>query len=161
MNLIPKLQTTNRQQRLHSLRWVVSLLTAFMIVVGQSAAVGAVNDANGLGWMEICASEDVQFAPPEGSSDERSCVHCDYCTIQSGANSGVLSTPASVFVSAEFTPIFIHSDQSTTVLRAEQYWAANRGPPKLSKETTMTILFSLAHKELAVGGVKLWSFPWT
>ena len=158
----PKQQyKTARAQAGSVWRLAFVLLSSFMILVGQSAAVGATSGSNAVSWLEICGDSETQFVEPDSGTSQDSCAHCVYCTLQTSAGTDGLHSVIGASASAEFTSVFITSDQSLTVLRAEQFWAANRGPPKKSKEKTMTILPSLAFKELAVGGTNLWGSPWT
>jgi len=129
--------------RLSAVQWLLGFVAALMMMVGQSAAVGAVPSGGGA-WIEICGSGGTKMVQTEGEAPDEACGHCAYCTVQfsspsAGAPNLYLFGPAPVFTKVRLfaAPMFMQSG-------AEQYWAANRGPPLASEETMNTSIAFLA-----------------
>ena len=122
--------------RLLAVRQLLVLVAAVMVLFGQSAAVGAVQSAGGT-WIEVCAGSGTKLVQLDGESPTNDCSHCDYCTVSfSAASAG--AAPFSLIGPAHgFTPVLHTYSHAVFVARAEQYWAANRGPP-LTSEVNMT-----------------------
>jgi len=120
-------------RRLLVARWLLGMLAAMMMLVGQSLAVGAVQSGGGA-WIEICAGSGTKLVQTEDTTPMNSCAHCDFCAVQfSDTAPGLLVTtffgPAQVFVHVQFISVSANAKPA-----AEQYWAANRGPPLTSEE---------------------------
>ncbi len=130
MHLSPKSSSPHRPPVVRAL---LGLLAAVMMLVGQSLAVGAVQSSGGA-WIEICSGDGTKLVQAEGTPPMNNCNHCDYCTVQfSPVTSGPLALsffgPAPVFAFVQF--VTVGADIGPV---AEQYWAANRGPPLISEE---------------------------
>ena len=126
----------NQPLRLLAVQRFVGIIAAIMMLAGQSLAVGAMQSSGGI-WIEICSGSGVKMVQTEDTPPMNDCSHCDYCTVRfSAVASGPfplsLFGPAPVFAHVQFVAV-----SADTKPAAEQYWAANRGPP-LTSEVNMT-----------------------
>ena len=132
MSISPNLIPVGRLLAAQRLIWV---LAAVMLVFGQSIAVGAVQSSDGA-WIEICADGGTKMVQTEGNTPQNNCAHCDYCTVQNTASSVGPAAPAPFGPAFAAVLIEFHTGLPVYVTGAEQYWAANRGPP-LASEVNM------------------------
>lgn len=123
--------------RFSAVQNLFGLLAAVMVLFGQSAAVGAVQSTGGA-WIEVCAGSGTKLVQLDGEMPANDCSHCDYCTVQFSAASA--GAPDFLFIGRAhgFAPVQHAYGSTVFVDKAEQYWAANRGPP-LKSEVKMTI----------------------
>jgi hypothetical protein len=129
--------------RRSAVQWLLGFAAAFMMMIGQSAAVGAVPSGGGA-WIEICGAGGTKLVQTEDESPADACGHCAYCAVQfsspsAGAPAFHLFGPAPAYTDVQFIAVrrFMRPG-------AEQYWAANRGPPLASEETMNTLIAFLA-----------------
>lgn len=134
---------SSRFHRLPAVPWVLGFAAALMMLVGQSAAVGAVPSGGGT-WIEICGAGGTRLVQTEGESRSTSCDHCEFCTVQfSSPSDGAPAFPL-IGSAPSHTPVQYYAVRTVVVPCAEQYWAANRGPPLASEETMNTNFADLA-----------------
>jgi len=137
------LLNSSHTHRLSAVQWLLGFVASFMMLVGQSAAVGAVQSGGGA-WIEICGSGGTRLVQTEGEMPADDCSHCEYCTVQFSSPSA--GAPALHL----FGPAPAYTDVQLFAVRrfmqpgAEQYWAANRGPPLASEKTMNTSIAFLA-----------------
>ena len=136
--MFPSLKIS-RLRRLLAAQPLLGLLAALMMIVGQSAAVGAVQSAGGT-WIEVCAGSGTKMVQLDGETPSDDCSHCDYCTVQFTASSAGAPTFNLIGPAYGFVPVRHAFSAAVFVTGAEQYWAANRGPPLASEETMNTII---------------------
>ena len=122
-------------------RWLLGMLAAIMMLVGQFLAVGAVQSGGGA-WIEICAGSGTKLVQTEDPTPTNSCAHCEFCAVQFSVNTpGPLPAtffgPVTVFAHVQFISVSVNAKPA-----AEQFWAANRGPP-LTSEENMTPISAL------------------
>ncbi len=122
--------------RLLAVRQLLVLVAAVMLLFGQSAAVGAVQTAGGT-WIEVCAGSGTKMVQLGGETPTNDCSHCDYCTVSFSAASAGAPPFSLIGPAYGFAPVQHSHGPAVFVARAEQYWAANRGPPLIS-EVNMT-----------------------
>ncbi|MBL1436795.1 MAG: DUF2946 family protein [Rhodobacteraceae bacterium] len=120
---------------------LLAMVAAVMMLFGQSLAVGAVQSSSGI-WIEVCGGDGTKMVQTEAPSPTSDCSHCDYCVVQFSANSfgppaPFLFSPSPVFTAVQFITVSKNSTPG-----AEQFWAANRGPP-LASEANMTSMTAL------------------
>ena len=132
---------------------ILGIFTALLMVFGQSQALGAVQSSNGT-WIEICGGEGTRLVQIEGKTTSEGCAHCNFCAVQFSAVSAGLSPPFALGSMADFTCVEFFSVSTNSAPGAEQYWAANRGPP-LTSEENMKINSALpaAMTTLVQGGI--------
>jgi len=127
----------SRTGRFSAVQNLFGLLAAVMVFFGQSAAVGAVQTAGGA-WIEVCAGSGTKLVQLDGEAPANECSHCDYCTVQFSAASAGAPDFLVIGRVQGFAPVLHVFGAAVSVDAAEQYWAANRGPPLIS-EVNMTI----------------------
>ncbi|HIP22032.1 MAG TPA: DUF2946 domain-containing protein [Rhodobacteraceae bacterium] len=117
---------------------LMGVVAVIMLLFGQTLAVSGMQSSSTGGWIEICGLEGVELVQLEGEAPLDGCAHCDFCTVQfsspaTGPSAPTLISPVPVFMQVQFraVPAEIRSG-------AEQYWAANRGPPLASEEQMNT-----------------------
>ncbi len=142
-------QTTKRRPSHRWLAvWHLLGVLAILASLGQSPAVAAVPSGNGV-WIEVCGGDGTKLVQVDNSdSDEtpnKCCINCKCCFVSIATIGGL--PPQFFGSSSEYTKAklgFAHDIANIT--GAEQYWAANRGPPKASKENMMMYPASLMIK---------------
>ena len=127
--------TSSVAHRFSALQNLFGLLAAVMVLFGQSAAVGAVQSESGV-WIEVCAGSGTKLVQLDGEAPTRDCSHCDYCIVQFSAVSAGALDPFVIGRILGFTPVRHEFGTTVHVDKAEQFWAANRGPP-LKSEVNM------------------------
>jgi len=150
----------SRPKKITYMRHCVASLMAVLLLLGQSVAIGAVTGSGGAGWMEICGNADVKFVQQGEESQKESCQHCENCLVQVSATPGSLPPAFSNAGLTNFTSVLFVSGQSADVYRAEQFWAANRGPPLKNEETNTMAFFSREMIKLGLIELGAWGFPW-
>lgn len=120
-------------RRLSVVPQLLGLMAVVMMLFGQTLAASGMQSSSTGGWIEICGTDGAELVQLEGEAPANTCAHCDYCTVQfsspaSGPSAPTLSTPASLFMQVQFSPVIAETRPG-----AEQYWAANRGPPLVSE----------------------------
>jgi len=134
---------------------ILGLVAALVMVFGQSLAVGAVQNSTGV-WIEICGGDGTKLVQTEGGSPAGDCTHCDFCAVQFSAASLGPPTPPLNSLLLVFAPVQFCAVSTDTVPGAEQYWAANRGPPLASEVNMNTISASRAAMTTSVYGGATW-----
>jgi len=131
-------------RRLSAVQPLLGALAVIMMLFGQTLAVSGMQNSSTGGWIEICGTEGAELIQLETDDPLDNCAHCDFCTVQfsspaSGPSAPTLSSPAPVFMQIQFRAV-----PAETRPGAEQYWAANRGPPLASEEQMNTEFAYLA-----------------
>ncbi|NOR62275.1 MAG: hypothetical protein GQ535_07270 [Rhodobacteraceae bacterium] len=117
---------------------LMGVVAVIMLLFGQTLAVSGMQSSSTGGWIEICGLEGAELVQLEGEAPLDSCAHCDFCTVQfsspaSGPFAPTLISPAPLFMQVQFNAVPAEIRPG-----AEQYWAANRGPPLASEEQMNT-----------------------
>lgn len=120
---------------------LLAMVAAVMMLFGQSLAAGAVHSANG-NWIEICGGDGTKMVQSEAPSPANDCSHCNSCVVQFSATFSGPSAPSLFGPAPVFTTVQFMTAGKDSTAGAEQYWAANRGPP-LASETNMTPMTAL------------------
>lgn len=139
-------------RRLSAVRQLLGVVAVIMMLFGQTLAVSGMQNSSTGGWIEICGTEGAELIQLETDAPLDNCAHCDFCTVQfsspaSGPSAPTLISPAPVFMQVQFSAV-----PAETRPGAEQYWAANRGPPLASEEQMNTDFVYMA----AMASPKKW-----
>lgn len=124
--------------RFSAVQQLLGVVAVIMMLFGQTLAVSGMQSSSTGGWIEICGLEGAELVQLEGEAPFDDCAHCDFCTVQLsspayGPSAPTLSTRAPAFMLVQFSAVPAEIRPG-----AEQYWAANRGPPLASEEKMNT-----------------------
>ncbi|MBL4807573.1 MAG: hypothetical protein JKY31_09835 [Rhodobacteraceae bacterium] len=133
------------------------LLAAMMFLVGQSVASSAPND---MGWIEICGDAGIELMQQDSDTPHERCLECDCCLVQASAFSGDFPHDYLAIGRFDFTSVSFGSSQSVIVYHAEQFWAANRGPPLINEKINKMVLLSNEMNKSGIVASNTRSFPW-
>jgi hypothetical protein len=124
--------------RLLVVQKLMGILAVIMLLFGQTVAVSGMQNSSAGGWIEICGLEGAELVQLDSDAPQDSCAHCDYCTVQfSSLATGPLA-PTFFNPAPDFMPVQFNAVRAEIRSGAEQYWAANRGPPLRSEEQMNT-----------------------
>lgn len=136
--------------------WSMAVLFSF----GQTPAMGAEAGDSGMGWIEICGGVGISFEQQSDDTKKEASLHCEYCLIQTSQPLAADPTTYSFPDMPEPISVVFVARQSVIVFRAEQFWAANRGPPLKDKEIYTMPTHSDEMIKSGMVELSAWGFPW-
>lgn len=121
-------------------RLAIAILASLTLLIAQALpSIAAAQNGSGE-WIEICSNGAialVQVDDKDSPAPSSQCSHCPFCLVPFNSMAGVLSQPTLPTPALTGT-IFTFSEREAEFVSApEQYWSANRGPPRNNMEKNM------------------------
>lgn len=138
------LATTKTGRAALTVRHVLGVLVAVLLVLVQAVPGVAGHDGGAASWIEICSDDGAEFIPtPTGNLPaDCDCDRCDCCLMRIDVQALDVAKPIVAIIRPGCSAATVQPGADLVCGAAEKLWPEKRGPPETKKSKDMTSLRS-------------------